>query len=155
MAPHPKPTAKAATRRGFASKPKKARAAKATKAPEAATAAEAVPPKPKATSKPKAPPTVKEQKARDAAMAERRASRAETKPAAPEGSTKTDMLLGMLKRDGGATSKEMEEATGWAPHSVRGLLGTLRKKGVAVTSTKLKGEATIYRIAASVIGDVV
>ena len=68
------------------------------------------------------------------------------KPDAPAGETKTEALMGMMRRDGGATSKDMEEATGWAPHSVRGLLGTLRKRGVTIESRKLKGESTIYRI---------
>lgn len=74
------------------------------------------------------------------------------KPSAPEGVTKTDMVVGMLSTAGGATSKEIEGATGWAPHSVRGLLGTLRKRGVNVISKKLPGEPTIYRIAKAKAG---
>lgn len=84
------------------------------------------------------------------------------KPAAPEGQTKTDMILSMLRSAGGVTSKEIEAATGWKPHSVRGLLGTLRANGVNVVSKKNKGEATVYRIAKApaapapeAIGDVV
>jgi hypothetical protein len=62
--------------------------------------------------------------------------------------TKGEKIIGMLKTAGGATSKEIEEAVGWQAHSVRGFLGTLRKQGVAVTSTKpSKGEPTVYRIA--------
>ena len=54
-----------------------------------------------------------------------------------EGS-KTAKILDLLKRPGGATSKELQKATGWQPHSVRGFLsGTVGKKmGLAVTSTK-------------------
>jgi hypothetical protein len=54
-----------------------------------------------------------------------------------EGS-KTETILDLLKRPGGATSKELMKATGWQPHSVRGFLsGTIGKKmGLAVTSTK-------------------
>lgn len=74
------------------------------------------------------------------------------KPAAPAGQSKSAMIVAMLSTAGGATSKEMEAATGWAPHSVRGLLGTMRKKGIRVVSTKLPGEPTIYRIE---VGDVV
>lgn len=85
------------------------------------------------------------------------------KPAAPEGTSKTEMLVAMLSTAGGATSKEMETATGWQSHSVRGLLGTLKKRGVNVVSKKLKGEPTIYRIvkaapaaaAAETVGDVI
>lgn len=80
------------------------------------------------------------------------------KPAAPGGQSKTDLLMGMLK-GAGSTSKEMEQATGWQPHSVRGYLGTLRKKGLNVISKKLPGEPTIYRIGAApkaeAVGDVV
>lgn len=82
-----------------------------------------------------------------ATKAPRKPAKAATpKPSAPEGQSKTDMLVGMLSTAGGATSKEMEAKTGWKPHSVRGLLGTLRKRGVTVVSKKLKGEPTIYRI---------
>ncbi len=71
------------------------------------------------------------------------------KPCAPEGQTKTDMLVAMMSTPGGATSSEMEQATGWAPHSVRGLIGTLKKRGVHVESKKLtRGEPTVYKIPA-------
>lgn len=75
------------------------------------------------------------------------------------GQTKGAMIQAMLSTPGGATSKEMEAATGWQPHSVRGYLGTLRKDGVNVISKKLPNEPTIYRIGAAVatepVGDVV
>ena len=53
-----------------------------------------------------------------------------------EGS-KTAKVLDLLKRPGGATTKELIKATGWQPHSLRGFLsGTVRKKmGLAITST--------------------
>ena len=66
---------------------------------------------------------------------------------APKAASKTDMLIAMMNKPGGATSKEMEDAAGWQPHSVRGLIGTLKKKGVAIIGKKLKGEPTIYQIA--------
>lgn len=69
------------------------------------------------------------------------------KPAAPEGKTKTDLLAEMMTRPDGATSKEMEQATGWAPHSVRGLIGGLKKKGVRIDSLKVAGEGpTRYKV---------
>jgi uncharacterized protein DUF3489 len=54
-----------------------------------------------------------------------------------EGS-KTAKVLDLLKRPGGATTKELIKATGWQPHSLRGFLsGTIGKKmALAVTSTK-------------------
>jgi Protein of unknown function (DUF3489) len=52
--------------------------------------------------------------------------------------SKTAKMLDLLKRHGGATSKELMKATGWLPHSVRGFLsGTVGKKmGLTVISTK-------------------
>lgn len=73
--------------------------------------------------------------------------------------TKTAKFVDMLKAAGGATSKELEAAMGWQSHSVRGLIGTLKKRGVNVESKKLKGEPTFYRItaakAAPDVGDVI
>lgn len=68
---------------------------------------------------------------------------------------KTDLILGMLRRPGGATSKQIEDATGWQPHSVRGLLGTFRKSGMAVQSLKEKGQPTVYRLGADAVEDVI
>ena len=60
-----------------------------------------------------------------------------TETGARQGS-KTEKILELLKRAGGATLKEIMKATDWQPHSVRGFLsGTVGKKmGLAVTSTK-------------------
>lgn len=65
---------------------------------------------------------------------------------AVNGQTKAAMIQAMLRTPEGATSKQLEMATGWAPHSVRGYLGTLRKAKVRVTSTKLPKQPTVYRI---------
>jgi hypothetical protein len=52
--------------------------------------------------------------------------------------SKTAKMLDLLKRPGGATSKELMKATGWLPHSVRGFLsGTVGKRmGLTVISAK-------------------
>lgn len=86
-------------------------------------------------------------KAREAAPKAKKPRTANLKPrkVVSTGTTKSQIIADMLVK--GATSKEMEAATGWAPHSVRGLLGTMRKKGVKVVSTKLKGEPTVYSVA--------
>ena len=77
----------------------------------------------------------------------KKATQAKKAPKAPKGEqkggaardgSKAAKILDLLKRPGGATSKELMKATGWQPHSVRGFLsGTIGKKmGLAVTSTK-------------------
>ncbi len=100
--------------------------------------------KPKAEKKPVAPAKV----VKASTLAPKPKPAPSAKPAAPEGQSKSALIVQMLSTAGGATSKELEAATGWAPHSVRGLLGTMRAKGVNVVSTKIKGEPTIYRIEA-------
>jgi hypothetical protein len=52
--------------------------------------------------------------------------------------TKTQACLDLLSRPAGATIEEMQKATGWQPHSVRGLLaGTIKKMpGMNLTSEK-------------------
>ena len=52
--------------------------------------------------------------------------------------TKTQACLDLLSRASGATLEEMQDATGWQLHSVRGLLSGKIKKmpGVRLTSEK-------------------
>jgi hypothetical protein len=68
----------------------------------------------------------------------------------PRAGTKQETLIAMLRAEGGATIDEMAAATGWAAHSIRGVLsGTLKKKlGLAVTSEKVAGRARRYRLPA-------
>jgi hypothetical protein len=70
------------------------------------------------------------------------------KPKVARGGSKTAKILGLLKRPGGATSKELMKATGWLPHSVRGFLsGTVRKKmGLTVTSAKGEDGERTYSV---------
>ena len=58
-------------------------------------------------------------------------------------------LLALLRRPEGATIADMQEATGWQPHSVRGALsGVIAKKlGHKVASVKEDGRGRVYRIA--------
>jgi Protein of unknown function (DUF3489) len=88
------------------------------------------------------------------AKAAKKASRGKQAPkgrkkaaTACEGS-KTATILELLKRPGGATSKELMKATGWLPHSVRGYIsGTLGKKmGLTVMSTKREDGERVYSI---------
>lgn len=54
--------------------------------------------------------------------------------------SKLDRLAALLARRQGASIEEMTTATGWQPHSVRGALaGSLKRRGLAVTSEKIDG----------------
>ena len=63
--------------------------------------------------------------------------------------SKTEKVLDLLKRSGGASLKELMKATGWMPHSLRGFLsGTIGKKmGLKVDSTKTEDGERVYSLA--------
>jgi hypothetical protein len=84
-------------------------------------------------SKPKAPPVTVRRK---------------SGPESPEPGTKTAKLLALLKRPRGATLRELQEATGWQPHSVRGFLSGIvgRKMGLKVRSTKAESGERRYAV---------
>jgi hypothetical protein len=123
----PKPTKKArVAKRARNVAPAKGKSGKkaspAKKAPKVASGAS---PKPKAT----------------------RPGKAAKEKSVREGS-KTETILELLKRPGGATAKELQKATSWLPHSVRGFLsGTIRKKmGLDVVSTKTEDGERSYSV---------
>ena len=62
--------------------------------------------------------------------------------------SKQEQLIDLLRRPEGATLAQMVEATGWLPHSCRGVLaGVLKKRlGLTVTSSKESSEPRVYRI---------
>lgn len=62
-------------------------------------------------------------------------------------STKTEMVVVLLRRDGGASIEDLTRATNWQPHSTRAALTGLRKKGFAIDKAKVHG-VTRYSIAA-------
>lgn len=80
----------------------------------------------------------------------KKASKGAKKTKSAREGSKTDQVLALLKRPGGATAKELMEATGWQPHSIRGFLsGTIRNKmGLTVTSTKGEDGERSYSIKA-------
>ena len=89
------------------------------------------------------------------ATTSQKAPKARTKPGVAKSTvardgSKTAKILDLLKRPGGATSKELMKATGWLPLSVRGFLsGTVNKKmGMNVISTKGDGGERIYSVEA-------
>ena len=65
----------------------------------------------------------------------------------PRAGTKQAMLIAMLQAAEGATMAEIVAATGWLPHTARGVMsGALGKKlGLSVTSVK-EGQGRVYRI---------
>ena len=90
-----------------------------TKVPATATVQGAPPAK-------KAP--VAKRRAHVAPSKARKATRAK-KPTTARAGSKTAKILDLLKRPGGATLKQLQKATGWQPHSVRGFLsGAVGKK---------------------------
>jgi hypothetical protein len=75
-------------------------------------------------------------------------SRSRTKPATGR-QTKQQTCLDLLNREEGATIEELQAATGWLQHSVRGFLaGAVKKKlGLALLSQKPDAGPRRYRIA--------
>ena len=67
----------------------------------------------------------------------------------PRSPTKPEKIVRLLKRKSGATILELQEATGWQAHSVRGAIaGTIKKKlGHSVKSEKSIERGRVYRIA--------
>lgn len=99
-------------------------------------------------------PTTKPKKSRkkaseiwsaDTPVAEQAAGSVATEPSADKfqrsktsaGKNKSALILGLLQRKAGASLAELEKASGWQAHSVRGFIsGTLKKKlGLNISST--------------------
>lgn len=66
-------------------------------------------------------------------------------PARP--ASKRDQLAALLVRDEGATIAQMQEATGWLPHTVCAALTGLKKRGYAIDSDKVDGLRTYRAVA--------
>ncbi len=65
--------------------------------------------------------------------------------------TKTETLLKLIKRQRGATLAELQKATGWQAHSVRGAIsGILRiKLGLVVSYEDISKRGCIYCVSQS------
>jgi hypothetical protein len=84
-----------------------------------------------------------------AALVERLWSALEALPdPQPPRASKQAEVIALLRRPEGATVDEVRAATGWQPHTVRGVFsGALKKKlGLAVVATK-EERGRVYRIA--------
>lgn len=67
--------------------------------------------------------------------------------AAPRAESKGARILALLRRPKGATLAELQKATGWLAHSVRGFLSIAAKKhSLPIESTKNEGGDRVYRI---------
>jgi hypothetical protein len=73
------------------------------------------------------------------------------KPVAIRAGTKQAQIIALLQRPEGASIAEIVAATGWLAHSARGLIsGGLKKKlGLQITSEKLDGRGTVYKLVAA------
>ena len=60
---------------------------------------------------------------------------------------KRDQLAALLVRDEGATIAQMQEATGWLPHTVRAALTGLKKLGYTIDSDKIDSLRTYRAVA--------
>ena len=68
----------------------------------------------------------------------------------PPRKSKKQACIALLKRQKGASLAELQKATGWQAHSVRGFLsGTVKKlAGVTLVSEQTEGGVRRYRIEA-------
>ena len=73
------------------------------------------------------------------------------KPVAIRAGTKQAQIIALLQRPEGASIGEIVEATGWLPHSARGLIsGGLKKKlGLPITAEQVAGRGTVYKLEAA------
>ena len=62
--------------------------------------------------------------------------------------TKQAQIIALLQRPEGASIAEIVAATGWMPHTARGVIsGALKKKlGLTITSEKVEGRGRCYRL---------
>lgn len=70
----------------------------------------------------------------------------EAPPDLAPSASKRDLLLTLLRKEGGAELSALTQATGWLPHTVRAALTRLRQRGHAVERAKNEEGCTIYRL---------
>ncbi len=108
---------------------------------------------PKKSSRERGSKTVEQQKAEKPTRIRGARSQATSEPspaAAAPRQSKQAVVIALLQRPGGVTVAEIVTATGWQPHTVRGLFsGTLKKKlGLGLTSAQ-EDRGRVYRIVGS------
>ena len=100
---------------------------------------------------PKGQKAAKGSKAKPAAKKEAKAGKKATKPAwtkdSPRAESKGAKILELIGRPKGASLAEIQKATDWQAHSVRGFLSTAAKKhGLKIESTKTEAGDRVYQI---------
>ncbi len=72
--------------------------------------------------------------------------KAQSEPVAIRTGTKQAQIIALLQRPEGASIAEIVTATGWQPHSARGMIsGALKKKlGLPIIAEKVEGRGTVY-----------
>lgn len=70
------------------------------------------------------------------------------KPRARREDTKSAAMIALMRRPEGATIAQIETATGWQKHTIRGAISAVLKKklGLTVTSNKVEGNGRVYRV---------
>lgn len=97
---------------------------------------------------PQAKRTPKANPAPVAVTAKRPAARKAAVPPAPKAPSKVAQVVALLRREEGATTKVLMDATGWQAHSVRGIIAGAIKKKLGLTVVSEAGESgRTYRIA--------
>ena len=85
---------------------------------------------------------------KEAKAAKKSAKRETAKATAPRADSKGAKILAMIERAKGATLAEIQKATDWQAHSVRGFLSTAAKKhGLKIESTKTESGDRLYKVA--------
>ena len=85
---------------------------------------------------------------KEAKAAKISAKRETAKATAPRADSKGAKILAMIERAKGATLAEIQKATDWQAHSVRGFLSTAAKKhGLKIESTKTESGDRLYKVA--------
>jgi hypothetical protein len=113
-------------------------------------ATRALTPTPAPQAAPVAPAPAKATKAAKPAKKQPKAAPAAKKadPKAPRADSKKAEVIKMLQRKNGASNQEIQKATDWQPHTVRGFIaGTLKKAGLVAESFKTDAGERRYRLA--------
>lgn len=84
-------------------------------------------------------------------MKSKRSAATKPRKVASQAKTKKETCIALLRRTKGASLTDLQKATGWQQHSVRGFLsGTVNKiVGVTLVSEQTKGGVRRYRIKAA------